>query len=104
MADALWELAPPIFLGTFLAIVAVIFLANKQRKLLRGPARLANWLFGAPCRRRGDRGGCGPGCGCGACRAGRGGGRRREMSGGGCMMGMGPSTGRGGDGRRHHGK
>lgn len=46
--SAMWELAPPIFLGALLAIVAVVFLMNKQRALLEGPQGLANWLFGPP--------------------------------------------------------
>lgn len=45
MADALWELAPPIFLGTLLAVVVLTFLMGKQRTLLRGPRALAHALF-----------------------------------------------------------
>lgn len=56
----MWELTPPIFVGALLAIVAVVFLMNKQRALLEGPQGLANWLFGAPHT-------C-PAAGCTACR------------------------------------
>ena len=59
MVQALWELAPPIFLGVFLAIVAIALLLNMQGTLLRGPRLLANALF-AP------RHACKAGCGCGA--------------------------------------
>lgn len=49
MTDALWELAPPIFLGTLLALVALVFLMNRQAQLLAGPQRLANAMFGRRC-------------------------------------------------------
>lgn len=87
--SALWELAPPVFLGTLLAMIVMILLTNKQRKLLRGPRRWARWLFAGSCDRRG-RWGTGGGCGCG--RAGcRGCGHKmggHKMGGGhgGCMM------------------
>lgn len=80
--SALWELAPPIFLGTLLAIVAVVFLAGKQRKLMRGPRRLAGYLFGGGCSGR-------RGCSCGGCMMGR-------MRGGGRGMGRGMMWARGG--------
>lgn len=71
MADALWELAPPIFLGTLLALVALIMLMNRQAELLAGPQRLANALFGGP----GGAGGCRCGGGSGGCRCAGGGGK-----------------------------
>lgn len=60
---ALWDLASPIFLGTFAAIVAVMLLANRGRVLLRGPSRLVRFIIG------GGRygGGCGGGGRCGMC-------------------------------------
>lgn len=73
MVDALWELTPPIFLGTLLAIVAIVLLMNKQAKLLRGPRRLAAALFAPKRRWRGCKvgrkaAGCKAGCACPKCR------------------------------------
>lgn len=53
---AIWELASPIFLGTFLTVVVVLVLMDKGHKLLRGPMRLWNWTTGACCAQHG------PGC------------------------------------------
>lgn len=63
--SALWELAPPVFLGTLLAIVAVMMLMGRHRKLMRGPRMLAAWLYGDS--RCSGRSGCMcAGCGGGA--------------------------------------
>lgn len=61
--SALWELAPPVFLGTMLAIIAVMLLMGKHRKLLRGPRRLAAWMYGGQCSGR-------RGCTCAGCGGG----------------------------------
>ena len=58
--SALWELAPPVFLGTLLAIIAVMLLAGKHRKLMRGPRRWAAWMYGGGCSGR-------RGCSCAGC-------------------------------------
>lgn len=60
----LWPLVSPIFLGTFLALVAVILLMGKAHKLTRGPRRAFNrMMYGCGC-------GCGkPDCACSTCRA-----------------------------------
>lgn len=53
MKMALWQTASPIFLGAFLALVAVIILMGKTHKLLRGPKALAAWINGdGGCRRK----------------------------------------------------
>jgi hypothetical protein len=44
----LWELTPPIFLGAFLAVVALMLLTGTHGQLARGPRRLSAWLFGCP--------------------------------------------------------
>ena len=51
---ALWDLASPIFLGAFLALVSVIMLMGKTHKLLRGPKALLAWINGGrrACGRR----------------------------------------------------
>ena len=43
---ALWELSAPVFVGTFLALVAVLMMMGKTHKLLRGPMALASWIAG----------------------------------------------------------
>jgi len=65
---ALWELSPPIFLGTLAAIVVIMLLSGNGRALLRGPRRAVRWLIGGG--RRYGNGGCGhgPSCGCGKTR------------------------------------
>lgn len=50
---SLWEVAWPIFIGTFLAIVATFFLMGKLHTLARGPRRLFDRLL------RPKRHGCG---------------------------------------------
>ena len=56
----LWPLVSPIFLGTFLALVAIIVLMGKAHKLTRGPRRaFGRMMYGS---------GCGGGCGCAKCR------------------------------------
>lgn len=41
---ALWELAWPIFVGTFLALACMLALMGKARKMLKGPRKLIAWI------------------------------------------------------------
>lgn len=45
---ALWELATPVFVGTFMVVVVTLMLMGKVQKLLRGPRRAMSWAFGVP--------------------------------------------------------
>lgn len=70
----------PVFLGTFMAIIAVFFLMGKLHKLGRGPRRVFGHML-APrnCRHYPRRhGGCGPSCGCATCKADTKGAYRRK--------------------------
>lgn len=74
MSMAQWELSLPISLGVFLALVVVMLLTDTHANLLRGPRRLASWLFnargGCGCKAVGCKAGGACGCKAGGCKAG----------------------------------
>lgn len=67
----LWELATPVFVGTLLALVVVVFMMGNLATLAKGPRQLAARVkAGLRAGLRGDGCTCGhPGgnCACGAC-------------------------------------